>query len=227
MKSIEITQNDASFLSKSIDKRPLIGFDIEEWRGQTGISKYKAQYAFGFRSCNHYNDICDSGILSIELEILLRLHMEKPTAVIWESYTLKELFLMLYANTINMFSGTPFEVYAMVDLRRRFTKMFGRSVSRGYQWLESGTNSNENEMNAYSVMECILSKLKDYSDPAATIDRIAKQVLSLRGIDLDSECPVPTLNNPPVRLKTGRKSKSGVTVPEIKNADISRGYAFG
>ena len=135
MNTVNLTMAESSSLSKGIDQRPLVGFDIEEWRGQAGITKFKAQYAFGFRSSNHYNDICDSGLLSVELEILLRLHIEKSNAISWDSYTLKELFFMLYANTIVIFSDTPSEVYAMVDLRKRFTKMFGRSVSRAYQWL--------------------------------------------------------------------------------------------
>ena len=44
--------------SKPRSRRPLMGYDIEQWRGEQGLSKFKAQAALGFRNANHYNKIC-------------------------------------------------------------------------------------------------------------------------------------------------------------------------
>lgn len=119
----------------------------------------------------------------------------------------------MYSDVILAFSGSNLEVYARVDLRKRFTKMFGRSISRGYQWLESGKCRDENELNTYAPMECILSKLKEFKDPSEVINRVAKKTWSLRGVDLDSEFPIPSLAQPPVRQKTGRKYKPKISFP--------------
>lgn len=55
------------------------------------------------------------------------------------------------------------------------------------------------------MIECILSKLKQVDDPREVLERVAKKVWALRGVDLDTEFRIPTPEHPPTREKTGRK----------------------
>lgn len=188
-------------------KRPMVGLDIEEWRTSMNLSKFKSQYALGFRNINHYNRIAEGGLLPIDLELLIRLYEESPQAIGWDKYTIKQLFELMYGEDLKQFEGTRFETYALVDLGTRFTRIFGRSPSRKYQWLKEDSTTNANDLKTYAVMECILAKLHQLPNPKEVLERQAKKVWKLRGHDLDIENPIPTLANPPTRQKTGRKSK--------------------
>jgi hypothetical protein len=178
--------------------RPMTGFDIEAWRGDNNLSKFKVQNAFGCRDSNHYNLLCGIELLPIEVELLLRLYMEKPSPIGWEFYTMKELFMLMYKNEINDFSHHSSEVHAIVDLRKRFTKIFGRSTSRSYSWLENSLTFDETELATYAVLECILSKLKDFEDPTLILNEISTRIWMLRGVDLEVEYPVPSLSKLPI-----------------------------
>ena len=201
----------------------MVGLDIEDWRSELGLSKYQAQHALGFRNSNHYNTMCLQPNLPVVLELLIRIYDESPIALGWGKYSLKELFQIMYGDTLDLFVGGKQETHAKVDLGTRFTKIFDRSPARQYQWLEEDRKRNESELNAYSVIECILSKLKQVDDPKETLERAAKKVWLLRGVDLDSEYRVPSLENPPFRQKTGRKSfstfgsRSPTAVPRKKS----------
>jgi hypothetical protein len=203
-------------MTKPASRRPLTGFDIEQWRLDLNLSKYDAQVALGFRNSNHYNKMCMEPILPVALELLLRLYEEAPCARGWEAYTMRELFDLMYGENLAVFHNTRHEVYAKVDLGVRFTRIFDRSSARHYEWLEAAATKNDRELNAYSVMACILSKLKQVKDPKEVLDRLSKRVWTLRGVDLDAECPIPTLANPPTREKTGRKSAKAIARPKPK-----------
>jgi len=195
-------------ITKPRTQRPMMGLDIEDWRSELGLSKYQAQHALGFRNSNHYNNMCLQPQLPEVLELLIRIYDESPIALGWENYSLKELFSLMYGDVLGSFEGSKYLVHARVDLGTRFTKIFARSPARQYQWLEEDPKKNESELNAYSVIECILSKLKQIEDPKEVLERIARKVWLLRGVDLDSQFRVPSLEAPPTRQKTGRKSKS-------------------
>jgi hypothetical protein len=202
-------------MTKSRSERRMIGFDIEQWRGEHKLSKYEAQTALGFRNSNHYNKMCGVEELPPTIELLIRLYDEKP---IPEKYTLRELFELMYADALKPFMGTALETFAKVDLGSRFTKMFGRSPERRYQWLEEQKTKNSGDVSAYSDVDRVLSKLKDFEDPKEVLERLAKRVWALRGVDLDIEMPIPTLRNPPQRKKTGRKGRPAEEVLEEKRA---------
>lgn len=199
-------------------ERPLIGLDIEEWRGELDLSKYQAQYALGFRNSNHYNNMCWAPILPVPIEILLRLYEESPIVPGWDMFKLKELFELMYSPYLEPFVGSREETFAKVDLGTRFTKLFDRSSARHYQWLRDDPKKSASDLSTYSDVECILSKLKQVENPGETLERIAKRVWQLRGVNLDSVCPIPTLEQPPTRRKTGRKSGKPLsqTVPMAK-----------
>jgi len=207
-------------LSKPRSQRPMLGLDIEEWRGELGLSKYDAQYALGFRNSNHYNKMCQEPLLPVSLELLIRLYEVSPIARSWDKYTMRELFQLMYGPELETFKGTRYETYARVDMGTRFAKFFDRSSARQYQWLGDDPKRNESELNAYSVMECILGKLKHVEDPKATLEKAAKKVWALRGVDLDTEFRVPTMDNPPVREKTGRKRSEKPAVARGKSARV-------
>lgn len=201
--------NFAVDLTKPRSARPMTGLDIEQWRAERGMAKYDAQYALGFRNSNHYNKMCLEPVLPAALELLIRIYEESPLipGPGWPKHSLPDLFTLMYGDALSVFKGTRYETYAKVDLGTRFTKIFDRSSARQYQWLEEDSKRNESDLNAYSVMECILAKLHDVDNPKELLEKVARKVWLLRGVDLDSEFPVPTLNNPPTRQKTGRKSK--------------------
>jgi len=204
-------------LSKPRAQRPMMGLDIEEWRGEHNLSKYDAQYALGFRNSNHYNKMCALPLLPEALELLIRLYEEVPRERGWARYSIKELFHLMYDPALEPFVGTELETWARVDLGTRFAKIFGRSSARQYQWLSDDRRRNDTDLPAYAVIECILSKLKQVDDPREVLERVAKKVWAMRGVDLDVEFRVPTPDFPPTREKTGRKpgvkSKKAAAAP--------------
>lgn len=187
-------------------RRPMIGLDIEEWRAELAMPKFDTQHALGFRNSNHYNKICNLELLPFELELLVRLYEDNPVARGWSRYSLVELFNVMYAHDRDVFKGTPHEKHAQVDLGNRFTKLLGRSPARQYSWLKEGPPTATKELKAYAVIECILSKLHQVKNPRETLERVSKMAWALRGVDIDTLYPVPTLQNPPKREPTGRKS---------------------
>lgn len=199
-------------LTKPRSDRPMTGLDIEQWRAERGMAKYDAQYALGFRNSNHYNKMCLEPILPEALELLIRIYEDSELipGPGWPKFSLPDLFSLMYGEALEVFKGTKYETYAKVDLGTRFTKIFGRSSARQYQWLEDDAKRNESDLNAYSVMECILAKLHQADDPKGLLERAGRKVWQLRGVDLDAEYPVPTPSTPPTRQKTGRKSKLGL-----------------
>jgi len=196
-------------LTKPRSHRPMTGLDIEQWRAERGMEKYDAQYALGFRNSNHYNKMCLEPILPAALELLIRIYEDSPIipGPGWPKYSLPDLFMQMYGEALDSFKGTKYETYAKVDLGTRFTKIFDRSSARQYQWLVEDTKRNDSDLNANAVMERILAKLHSLDDPKEVLERVARKVWLLRGVDLATEFPVPSLDNPPTRQKTGRKSK--------------------
>lgn len=189
-------------LTKPRDRRPLTGLDIEQWRGENGLGKYDAAHALGFRNTNHYNEECRQPLLRIETELLLRIYERYPGARAWDKFKLPELFELMYGQYLRPFVGTDLETYARVDLAERFTKLFGKSPARQYEWLNT---KKEKAPSANAYIDAILSKLKTVPDPKKVLESTAQHCLALRGIDLDLEFPIPTPRNPPTREKTGRR----------------------
>lgn len=207
-------------LTKPRSQRPMTGLDIEQWRAERGMDKYGAQYALGFRNSNHYNKMCLEPILPPALELLIRLYEASPLipGPGWAKYSLPQLFDLMYGDVMKQFEGTSHQVYAKVDLGTRFTKIFGRSSARQYQWIGDDPKRNDPEINAYSVMDCILCKLHEVTDPKPLLEQVARKLWLLRGVDLDSEFRVPSAEHPPTREKTGRKSKMalGTRKPPVR-----------
>lgn len=185
-------------------KRRMIGFDIEQWRGENHLTRYEAQTALGFRNSIHYNKMCEGGLLPPTVEILIRLYDLVP---IPPKYTLRELFVLMYGPALLPFKGTDLETYAEVDLGSRFTRIFDRSPERRYEWLKETPTKNAGDIAAYTDVNRVLAKLKDFAAPGEVLEEVAKQVWSFRGVDLDTEYPIPTTANPPQRKKTGRKGR--------------------
>lgn len=189
-------------LTKPRDKRPLTGLDIEQWRGENSLGKYDATHALGFRNTNHYNEECRKDVLRLETELLLRIYMQYPGARSWDRFQLPELFELMYGRYLRPFVSTDLETWARVDLAERFTKLFGKSTARQYEWLNT---KKEKAPSANAYIDAILSKLKTVPDPKGVLENTAKQCLALRGVDLDTQYPIPTPKNPPTREKTGRR----------------------
>lgn len=206
--------------SKPRSQRPMMGYDIEQWRGETGLSKFRAQAALGFRNANHYNKMCMEPVIPESIEIIIRLYEENPVAPGWEKFTLLELFDLMYAKALRVFDNTPDALRAYVDLGNRFTKLFNRSSSRKYNWLRDDNMSEEREFGgAYSDVETILTLLKQTENPAEVLERVAKKVFLLRGVNLDEMYPIPTLENPPRRERTGRKPSDKSRAKAAAKAD--------
>jgi hypothetical protein len=206
-------------LTKPRSMRPMFGYDIETWRGENNLAKDEAQHALGFRNSNHYNEMCNQALLPVTLELLIRLYEEIPSPRPWERYTLPELFELMYGDALAPFVDTAFERPARVDLSSRFCVMLGRSPERRYQWLDTPTTKNADKLSAYPDVGCVLAKLRQVPDPKKLLERLARKTLSLRGIDLDTEWPVPTPRHPPRREKTGRKAR---TPEEIERARLQK-----
>jgi hypothetical protein len=192
-------------MTKPRDKRPLTGLDIEQWRGETGLNKYDATHALGFRNTNHYNEECRKELLRLETELLLRIYMQYPGPRDWSRFQLPELFDLMYGDYLRPFIGTELETWARVDLAERFTRLFGKSPARQYEWLNT---KKEKASSANAFIDVILSKLKAVPDPRTVLENTARQCLALRGDDLDTMYPIPTPSNPPTRAKTGRRRKT-------------------
>lgn len=194
------------------DKRPLSGYDVEDWRGRAtpgGLSKKDAAHALGLRNTHHYDQVAFTRhALDFETELLLRIYMEFPGERSWRPYTKIELFEELYGQALKPFAKRDDLVYARVDLRSRFTALFGRSGSRQYQWLEAHPSGTRVRTDRSSErVEAILSKLRNVPNGPQVLERTALLVHKLRGNDLDLMWPVPTVKRPPIRQKTGRRPK--------------------
>lgn len=200
-------------LTKPRDKRPLVGLDIEQWRGENGLGKYDAAHALGFRNTNHYNAECQQPVLRLETELLLRIYMEYPGARAWEKFKLPELFDLMYGKYLKPFVGTDLETFARVDLAERFTALFGKSAARQYEWLDT---KREKAPSANAYIDAVLSKLKAVPHPKDVLENTARKCLALRGVDLDRQYPIPTRENPPQREKTGRKGTPKRTTARSK-----------
>ncbi|HWS26705.1 MAG TPA: hypothetical protein VN259_09075 [Xanthomonadales bacterium] len=185
-----------------------MGYDIEQWRGELGLSKFKAQAALGFRNANHYNKICQMPVIPASIEIIVRLYLEYPKAPGWKKFTQQELFDLMYGDKLAAFEGRSDYTAAKVDLGNRFTRLFDRSSSRKYNWLREDTQGDREFGGAYSDVETILTILKEIPNPKEVFERVAGQVLALRGVNLDTEHRIPTPEMPPTRRKTGRKATS-------------------
>lgn len=183
-----------------LSHRPIVGLDLEEWRGMVKLSKFDASAALGFRSATMYNRECSRKVLAVSIEILLRLYMEKPESYPWTQLTFKELFSQMYDRYIDAFAFDPdLQSRARGTLEARFTVFFGRSPTRGYTWLRG------EEGDSYATVNRIMQKLTQWENPGETFERIASQTLRLRGVDIDELFPIPTPENPPMRGKPGRK----------------------
>jgi hypothetical protein len=186
------------------EKRPLTGYDIHQWASENGLPKYDACHALGFRNTNHYNDECKQPLLDFELELLIRIYMAYPGERSWRRYSLPELFQEMYGRSLEPFKDTEHEKFAKVDLGGRFVRLFGKSESRQYDWLWLKPKSAKTPR-PDSTVDAILSKLMNVPHPGHVLEEISKLCHKLRGVDLDQECPIPTLSNPPQREKTGRR----------------------
>ncbi|MEJ8837713.1 hypothetical protein [Ramlibacter sp. AN1133] len=201
------------------DRRPLVGLDIEEWRGSMGLTKDRARFALGFRNTNHYNDECKSGALRLETEILLRIYMMYPNPPEWQPYGLPELFELMYGADLKQFEGTTYYLLARNDIGARFTALFDKTKNRQYEWLFTRTDK---QPKAGPYIDALLCKLKTVPDPKAVLESTARKVLALRGRDLDSLFPIPTLASPPVRKKTGRRKSTEEKAPKARRTAAPR-----
>lgn len=199
-------------MTKTRSKRSMIGFDIENWRAQLGLTKFQAQSALGFRNSNQYNEVClvydnsmNPPLLPISLEILIRLYDEDPSAPGWESFNYLQLFKIMYDKDLDKFKDPTHYRHARVDLGFRFTKLFGRSGARQYDWLKDSSLNDKAESKANAFIECILCKLTQFENPGEVFNRVAIKTWLLRGVSIDSLHRIPTPENPPSRKKTGRK----------------------
>jgi hypothetical protein len=198
-------------------QRPLMGYDIEQWRGELRLPKFDAQHALGFRNANHYNKICREAVLPPSIEIIVRIYLEYPHAPSWDRYTLQDLFHVMYGKELAVFEGRKDYKAARVDLGNRFTQLFGRSSSRKYNWLKLrgdvgiDTQGDRGFGGAYADVDRILCLMKSVPDPRRVLEQIAFKVFALRGIDIDAMFPIPTLESPPKRRKTGRRAEPRLT----------------
>jgi hypothetical protein len=203
-------------LSRSLALRPLTGFDILEWQIKSNLSTYEAYHHLGLRNMTHYRDLCNQSTpLEPTVEILLRLNMLKPPEQ-RKGFSHAELFNLLgYEDALAVFKGTEEMTHAEVDIKTRYTQLFARGGARRYEWFatDSALISNEpagGDSKSAGDVVGILLKLKDFEKPGEIFEEISKSVWALRGVDIDLEHPIPTLENPPTRKKTGRMKKATV-----------------
>ena len=191
-------------------QRPLKGPDIESWRTRHGLNMDDASYALGI--ANYKKKLSTPGLLDFSLELLMRLYDENPQHGSWPRARigLRDLFEALYGDALIAFKGTDHQVTARVDLQERFAKLFGRSKGRAYRWLDENGVDASITSKSQDVVQFILANLSQVEDPASTFERLGSFVWKLRGEDIDQLCPIPTLQNPPVREKRGRKKGSKI-----------------
>lgn len=191
--------------------RPLVGRDIDEWRTANGLSMRNAVHCLGI--ADYKNKLLSQKPLEYSLELLIRLYYENPGPGVWpqKRLSIAWLFEQMYGDLLEKFIGTEHEVTARVDLQARFAKLFGRSKGRAYRWLDpKETNASISDKTQETIQE-ILSKLSQLKNPGATLERLGSFVWALRGEDINTEFPIPSLRHPPRRERRGRRPGSRIT----------------
>lgn len=190
--------------------RPLTGDDIEAWRMQHGLSMDDAAYALGI--ANYKKKASSPEVIEYALELLMRLYDESPKHGVWplDRITMQYLFESMYGAQLAVFTGTEHAVTARVDLQTRFAKLLGRSKGRAYRWLDRNEIDASINNRTQESVQSILGKLSQLKSPGATLERLGALIWRLRGEDIDTLHPIPTLKHPPRREKRGRRPGSTV-----------------
>lgn len=189
-------------LTLPMDKRPILGSEIESWRNMLRLNRVQAQQALGLNTISAYAKMVESNaVLPFSTELLFRLYLLSPKAPGWDRYTFRELFDELYRDELMKFKGDQdMARSASVLLAERFTMLFYRSKTRAYQWFAE--DRDETTVTAYADIETILCKLKslgeerpDLGGPAQVFEQVSIECWRLRGHDFNSHFPVPTMES--------------------------------
>lgn len=195
---------DADFevdLSLDPEHRPLVGRDIEMFRARHHLSHLKTACALALLSVGVYKISCSAGVMPVSREVLIRLYNRYPNFAPWDSVVSPaQAFRLLYGDVFDRWKGTPSEGDAKVALYGRFAALFGRAWCNSYRWIERGGK-------AKSDVSEILSKIAQIPQPREVLEGIARQVLALRGVDLDRSYPLPDISGVelPVPRARGRR----------------------
>jgi|GEM_PF-4514361 len=185
-----------------------VGTDIEHWRNLHQLDETSAAFALGLK--NYKIAAQQTQPIAYTVELLMRLYNEQPGFGVWpkNQLTIETLFQSLYGPNCEIFLGTPHAVTARVDCQARLGKLFGRSKSRMYRWLNKTKQLGAVFSDATGIStQIILSKLSQFEDAAGTLERLARLTYQLRGEIIDVTTPVPTSNCPPQRKTRGPKRK--------------------
>lgn len=211
-KAGELAFGKVDLLKVDPKDRPMTGRDIDTFRARHKLQTVDVIYALCIQSSALYNRTLRSESIPFATELLIRLYDLRPGHAPWREVTPMDAFEILYADVLRKFKGTIYEKDARLALYRRFTACFGRSVYTAYRWLETGGNHSTKRGNSKRAILKVFAKLSTLDNPREVLEGVSRQMLKVRGIDLDATYPLPTLENPPPKKKRG---------PQPKNRDAS------
>lgn len=201
-------------LSIDPELRPLAGPDIDRFRARHRLSIADVCYALALQSTGAYGVANRMEMMSVAREVLIRLYNLYPNPPAWREVTAKEAFKLLYGDVLDHWRGTPHHDDARIVLYGRFAALFGRAWCNSYRWIDGSGNVK-------AEIGRILAKIADIPEPRKVLEDVARHVLSLRGVDLDMEYPMPTPQHPPAPRVKGRKRKESASIGSFSPAETS------
>lgn len=192
-------------IDTSVDasKRPLVGLDIIHFRGRHSLQNSEVINALCIQNSATYNEVVREGILEYSMELLLRLYDDYPSGAPWKTIKPSQAFDLMYGEILEKFRNTPYEKDAKLALVNRFTSAMGRSVFTGYRWMKYGGESKRG-------ITKIFAKLSVLDNPRGVLEKFARMMFKVRGLDFDQLHPIPTLENPPQPKPRGPTPKNKV-----------------
>jgi hypothetical protein len=186
----------------SVEKRPMYGQDLLAFRSRHNLRVEDVIYALAFATMASFTKTANLRLLPYDREVLMRLYDRMPGPTPWKRVTPRDAFFLFYEDLLKQFDEkSPSFAPARTMLFARFTAMLGRTVFRGYSWIEGHGKTD-------GVVAKILTKACSFPDPRDALESAARTTWALRGVDFDAEYPLPDPKNPPMPKPRGKRPKA-------------------
>lgn len=182
-------------------QRPLTGLDIDYFRSHHGLPTVEVINALCIQNSAAYNKAVREPVLPYNMEMLIRLYDLHTEPAPWVFIEPTKAFEMLYGDVMEQFRGTEYEKDARLALYKRFTAGCGRSIFTAYRWIDEEGKSKRG-------VTKVFAKLSKLDNPREVFESLARTIFKSRGVDFDSFCPMPTLENPPKPKPRGPTPKN-------------------
>lgn len=198
--------------ARPYSNRPIIWRDLGEFAVRHNRTGADLVYDLSLQSkYNYIQSTKQATVVPFDLELLMRLYDLSPSSAPWRLPNVREVFDLLYGPLIRQFAPGP-GVWTEVDYRtadlaccRRYARLLGRANTATYRWIQGGGKVTRRLGN---VLGKLIEICANSPSPHETFESFAMPILALRGLKINEEIPLPTVDN----LRTGYVSGRRVSV---------------